>query len=131
MKRCPEESGGCGELTEFLFDSGLCSKCDAKAKSEPKRPGRKPKPKPPDDGMCRRACGRPRHMGRCKKSPVAETEPAPRKKRAASVVRYDDVMMLMQLRKKYQAEHDEAVKRVLVLEAKIDVLDDIEKAMPK
>lgn len=32
MKRCPVEQGGCGELTEMLFDSGLCQRCDAQAK---------------------------------------------------------------------------------------------------
>jgi hypothetical protein len=29
MKRCPVEQGGCGELVEILFNSGLCQKCDA------------------------------------------------------------------------------------------------------
>jgi hypothetical protein len=29
MKRCPIERGGCGELVEMLFDSGVCQKCDA------------------------------------------------------------------------------------------------------
>lgn len=32
MKRCPVDQGGCGELVEMLFDSGLCQKCDAQAK---------------------------------------------------------------------------------------------------
>lgn len=112
MKRCPTDQGGCGDLTDFLFDSGLCSSCDAAVKRGtaaakgnlgtviarahlaehpppfepgavgatdgrqvrrrgPRRVKREPKP---DDGLCVKGCGKPRHRGRCAK-PKAEAKP--------------------------------------------------------
>jgi len=43
--RCPTEKGGCGENVWYLFDSGLCVVCDARA-AEARKSAPPPPPKP-------------------------------------------------------------------------------------
>jgi hypothetical protein len=152
MKRCPTDQGGCGQLVDMLFDSGVCQKCDAMinrgtaaaggvprrrraAAPEPPEPGENdhPETKPcgkyvkgPERGICATCqATRAAHLS----APKAERktrQPAAGKNGAS------DKELLEKLRDGYSraladAEHQVAYLRVKV-EAANEILSELQRA---
>jgi hypothetical protein len=144
MKRCPVDQGGCGELVDVLFKSGLCQKCDAavnrgtaavggspRRQSEPE-PGAddQPETKPcekyvkgPERGIC----------ATCTATRAAHSsKPRERRQQASSNGALAPAFMsIEQLRSQYTEEYDAGMAAAKTAEAKLEILDDVEKAMRK
>lgn len=146
-------------MVEMLFDSGVCQKCDAMinrgtaaAGGPPKRRGRKPKASEPDPGNgetnpaepCRKYVKGPERgiCATCQATRAAHlaakkngAAPAARKKRgpgrepASTNGAVDPFMRIEQLRSTYTDEYDKAVALSNAWLSKLEVLDEVEKAM--
>jgi hypothetical protein len=150
MKRCPVEQGGCGELVEMLFDSGVCQKCDAMINrgtasvgGPPKRRGRNPEaelppteaqPEPcrkyvkgPERGICATCqATRAAHLA-AKKNRVAPA--APKKRGPGRAPGNDDAMVIERLRSTWTEEYERCQREASAWLAKLEVLDEVENAM--
>jgi hypothetical protein len=143
MKRCPTEQGGCGQLVDMLFDSGVCQKCDAMinrgtaaaggvprrrrgAAQEPAEPTDHPETKPcekyvkgPERGICV-TCGATRaaHLSKPKAERKAR-QPAAGKNGAS------DKDLLERLRDGYAHALADAEKTVTYLRVKVEAANEI------
>lgn len=145
MKRCPVDQGGCGELVEVLFNSGVCQKCDAmisrgtaaaggaprrrRAAREPAEPGENdhPETKPcdkyvkgPERGICA-TC----HATRAAHLSKPKTERKPRQERAGGRNGTGDKDVLEQLRDRYARELAESEAKVAYLRVKVEAANEI------
>jgi hypothetical protein len=147
MRRCEVEKGGCGQLVEFLFESGLCQKCDAMVArgtaavgGPPKRRGRKPgsKNKPKEDhpvtvplaGNGNGAESPRKKRKYVRRKPVAKYRPQtdPRKGPTRGRPRASEngqTEWLMEQREQYASELAQAEADVVRLRIKVEVANEI------
>lgn len=143
MKRCPVDQGGCGELVDVLFNSGVCQKCDAmisrgtaaaggaprrrRAAREPAEPGENEQPetkpcekyvKGPERGICATCqATRAAHLSK----PKAERKP----RSAAGKNGTSDKDLLEKLRDGYSHALAEAERTVAYLRVKVEAANEI------
>jgi hypothetical protein len=158
MKRCPIERGGCGELVEMLFDSGVCQKCDAmiakgtaSVGGPPKRRGGRRKlvagngqisEEPPrveaHPEPCRKYVKGPERgiCATCQATRAAHlaakknrVAPAAPKKRGPGRAGNDDAMVIERLRSTWTEEYERCQREASAWLAKLEVLDEVENAM--
>jgi hypothetical protein len=145
MKRCPADQGGCGELVEMLFDSGLCQKCDAAvargtraAGGSPRRAARKPVEVEPVEPGSAEPCSKyvkGPERGIC--ATCQATRAAHNAKKKAGGGRRRRVgagpgsveMTIEQLRSQYTEEHERCTREASAWLAKLEVLDEVAQAL--
>jgi hypothetical protein len=147
VKRCPVDQGGCGQLVEMLFNSGLCQSCDAavqrgtaaaggapgrrrgarKPKDEPASSDGEEKPKAcdkyvkgPERGICA-TCGATRAEHLATKRPGERKLRTPR----ASSNGSSDKAVLEELRDKYATELAELERRTAYMRVKVEAANEI------
>jgi hypothetical protein len=151
MKRCPVDQGGCGELVDVLFNSGVCQKCDAAIERGTKAAGGAPrrrraadrqesepgendheeaKPcdkyvKGPERGICVNC-----QATRAAHNKAKASGGGGRRRRVGAEPGSVE-MTIEQLRSQYTEEHERCTREASAWLAKLEVLDEVARALSK